>query len=196
MNPHPIHPAESDKAPRKGRRLPTVIAILLAVLILSTMAVIFFFSAESGEESGSRSADVTDAILKITHPNLDSLPREEQQSIEASVHHLVRKTAHFLEYAFLAFLTTCLLLWLKHFSVFRIRPRQVWVFPAALGLLYAISDEVHQIFSHRGARVTDVLIDFAGALSGVLFLHLAVGLILAVSRARRRKQRQKEGLSA
>lgn len=194
MNPHPIHPAESDKAPRKGRRLPTVIAILLAVLILSTMAVIFFFSAESGEESGSRSADVTDAILKITHPNLDSLPREEQQSIEASVHHLVRKTAHFLEYAFLAFLTTCLLLWLKHFSVFRIRPRQVWVFPAALGLLYAISDEVHQIFSHRGARVTDVLIDFAGTLFGVCMAHVAAWMLRRIRTAKRSKRGKETAL--
>ena len=194
MNPHPIHPAESDKAPRKGRRLPTVIAILLAVLILSTMAVIFFFSGESGEESGSRSADVTDAILKITHPNLDSLPREEQQSIEASVHHLVRKTAHFLEYAFLAFLTTCLLLWLKHFSVFRIRPRQVWVFPAALGLLYAISDEVHQIFSHRGARVTDVLIDFAGTLFGVCMVHVAVWMLRHLRNAKRSKRGKETAL--
>lgn len=194
MNPHPIHPAESDKAPRKGRRLPTVIAILLAVLILSTMAVIFFFSAESGEESGSRSADVTDAILKITHPNLDSLPREEQQSIEASVHHLVRKTAHFLEYAFLAFLTTCLLLWLKHFSVFRIRPWQVWVFPAALGLLYAISDEVHQIFSHRGARVTDVLIDFAGTLFGVCMAHVAAWMLRHLRNAKRSKRGKETAL--
>ena len=194
MNPHPIHPAESDKAPRKGRRLPTVIAILLAVLILSTMAVIFFFSAESGEESGSRSADVTDAILKITHPNLDSLPREEQQSIEASVHHLVRKTAHFLEYAFLAFLTTCLLLWLKHFSVFRIRPRQVWVFPAALGLLYAISDEVHQIFSHRGARVTDVLIDFAGTLFGVCMAHVAAWMLRRIRTAKQSKRGKETAL--
>ena len=194
MNPHPIHPAESDKAPRKGRRLPTVIAILLAVLILSTMAVIFFFSAESGDESGSRSADVTDAILKITHPNLDSLPREEQQSIEASVHHLVRKTAHFLEYAFLAFLTTCLLLWLKHFSVFRIRPRQVWVFPAALGLLYAISDEVHQIFSHRGARVTDVLIDFAGTLFGVCMVHVAAWMLRHLRNAKRSKRGKETAL--
>ena len=194
MNPHPIHPAESDKAPRKGRRLPTVIAILLAVLILSTMAVIFFFSAESGEESGSRSADVTDAILKITHPNLDSLPREEQQSIEASVHHLVRKTAHFLEYAFLAFLTTCLLLWLKHFSVFRIRPRQVWVFPAALGLLYAISDEIHQIFSHRGARVTDVLIDFAGTLFGVCIVHVAAWMLRHLRNAKRSKRGKETAL--
>ena len=194
MNPHPIHPAESDKAPRKGRRLPTVIAILLAVLILSTMAVIFFFSAESGEESGSRSADVTDAILKITHPNLDSLPREEQQSIEASVHHLVRKTAHFLEYAFLAFLTTCVLLWLKHFSVFRIRPWQVWVFPAALGLLYAISDEVHQIFSHRGARVTDVLIDFAGTLFGVCMVHVAAWMFRHLRNAKRSKRGKETAL--
>ncbi len=194
MNPHHIHSPETDTAPRKSRRMPAVIALLLAVLILSTMAAIFFFSAESGEESGSRSAGVTDAILQITHPDFDSLPREEQQSIEASVHHLVRKTAHFLEYAFLAFLATCLLLWLKHFSVFRIRPWQAWVFPAAFGLLYAISDEVHQIFAHRGARVTDVLIDFAGAMFGVCMAHVAAWMLRRIRTARQSKRGKETAL--
>ena len=43
-------------------------------------------------------------------------------------------------------------------------------------VLYAISDEVHQLFvSGRGAQVKDVLIDSAGAIVGV-------GLYLVISR--------------
>ncbi len=187
MNPFHIPSAGADTDPPKKRRLPAVIALLLAALILSNMALIFFFSAESGEDSGSRSAGVTDTILKIICPDFDELSQDEQQSVETRVHHLVRKTAHFLEYAVLGFLAACLLLWLKHFSVCKIHPWQAWVFPAALGLLYAVSDEVHQIFSHRGARVTDVLIDFAGAVFGVCMAHVAAWLIRCIRAAHQRK---------
>jgi VanZ family protein len=113
-----------------------------------------------------------------------------------SLHGAVRKTAHFLEFALLGCLTATLvrLIWL-----FLARSLLLWLtagIPSLFCLLTAACDETLQIFTGRGPAVRDVLIDFAGALSGVLFLHLAVGLILAVSRARRRKQRQKEGLSA
>ena len=187
MNPFHIPSAGTDTASSQKRRLPIVIALVLAALILSNMALIFFFSAESGEDSGSRSAGVTDTILKITCPDFDSLSQDEQQSVTQRVHHLVRKTAHFLEYAALGFLAACLLLWLKHFSVCKIHPWQAWVFPVALGLLYAVSDEVHQIFSHRGARVTDVLIDFAGAVFGVCMAHVAAWLLRLIRTAKKPK---------
>ena len=54
--------------------------------------------------------------------------------------------------------------------------------PAVFTLLYAISDEIHQIFSGRGPRVTDVLIDFSGAVCGILLIHGIAYLI-----ARRKK---------
>ncbi len=184
MNHHPTPCGDASSRPRRWRITMT---ILLAVLVLVNMALIFFFSSESGEESGNRSAGVTDVILKLTCPNYDSLSPEEQENVTIRTHHFVRKTAHFLEYALLGFLTACLLLWLNCFLAGKIRPWQTWVLPALFGLLYAASDEIHQMFTGRGPRTTDVLIDFFGVVFGVCVAHAAVWIIKRICTANKRK---------
>ena len=77
---------------------------------------------------------------------------------------LIRKAAHFAEFACLGFLLA---------GSFRAWGRTP-VLPAALwGLLSACVDETIQIFSPgRASRLTDVWIDFAGILTGIFLLHL------------------------
>jgi VanZ family protein len=169
---------------------------LVALLVLANLAMIFGFSTENREESGSRSRAVAVVVARVLYADFEDLPVAEQEAVVDSLHGAVRKTAHFLEFALLGCLTASLirLIWL-----FLARSLPLWQtagIPSLFCLLTAACDETLQIFTGRGPAVRDVLIDFAGALSGVLFLHLAVGLISAVSRARRRKQRQKEELSA
>ena len=165
------------------------VTAIIALLIIANLAVIFAFSAENGEESGSRSAGITDVVVHILYPDFDELPDVLADRILTSTHHFVRKAAHFCEFALLGLLATGLLLWLSRHFV-RITPWKTWLFPAAFTLLYAISDEVHQMFTDRGARVTDVLIDFAGACFGILLIH---GLAWLVTRRRKGKHRSKEG---
>ena len=56
-------------------------------------------------------------------------------------------------------------------------------------VLYAISDEVHQLFvPGRGAQVKDVLIDSAGAIVGV-GLYLVICRIMKSRTGRRNKHR-------
>ncbi len=184
MNHHPTPPGETHVY---NRRLHVTVAILLAILIVANMALIYFFSAENGEESGNRSEGVTDIVIDVTYPDFNELPATEQESLLAHVHHLVRKTAHFLEYALLGLLTACLLLHLRRRLIPRIRPWQTRVFPAGFCLAYAVTDEIHQIFSNRGPRVTDVLIDFAGAVCGVCAVHVAVWVIRCIRTAHQRK---------
>ena len=185
MNQQPTPYGEPHTKP--SRRRYAVVTVLLSVLILSHLALIFYFSSENGEESGNRSAGVTDLILGIVCPDFDSLPQAEQQLMETRVHHAVRKIAHFLEYALLGFLTACLTVYLRRLFT-RIRPWQTWVIPAGFCLLYAISDEIHQIFSGRGPRVTDVLIDFTGAVFGVCVAHGAVRMIKRICKAKKSKK--------
>lgn len=56
--------------------------------------------------------------------------------------------------------------------LYRTRPsRAQWLVSLLAGLLYAVSDEVHQLFvSGRAGRVTDVLIDFIGYAAGFAIL--------------------------
>lgn len=77
-------------------------------------------------------------------------------------HHVIRKTAHAVEYAMLGFL-----IWrVVHSAAVLAAQRTPWHFRLSLLLaaLYAATDETHQIFvPGREARVLDVLLDTCGA---------------------------------
>ena len=49
--------------------------------------------------------------------------------------------------------------------------------PILVVLLVAVTDESIQNFTGRGSQVTDVMLDFFGAVAGVGFLWLLCGLI-------------------
>ena len=87
------------------------------------------------------------------------------------VDHIVRKTAHFTEYALLG---AALLLLLRDYG--RKHPQiTAWLIATA----YAGTDELHQLAAQAGrsAQLTDVGIDAAGALAGVLLAAMIAGKI-------------------
>lgn len=166
-----------------------VVTVLLSALLLANMGFIFWMSSEGPEESGNRSGGITDTVIDVTYPDFDRRPPEEQVVITDRTHHLVRKLAHFCEFALLGLLSAALLAHLAR--RLPLSTKMLWGFPAAFCLLYAISDEVHQMFTERGPAVKDVLIDFSGSLTGLLLLHLGVYLvrrILVRCRARMGKE--------
>ena len=167
------------------------VCVLLLLSILATMVMIFRFSDESKQESGDRSGRVTETIATIVVPRYEQRSAEEQETIVRRLGFPVRKLAHMTEYALLALLTAALLLvWDEGRCI---RTVFHWVIPAGFSLLYAASDEFHQIFSHRGASVVDVLIDFLGAALGLCFFH---GICAVVRHIRmRRAQRTRETIS-
>ncbi|MCF0231256.1 MAG: VanZ family protein, partial [Enterococcus sp.] len=95
----------------------------------------------------------------------------------------VRKAAHMTEYAVLAVLFSIMakLIW-DAVELRSIRtPAKLFLFlyflPFIATVLYAISDEVHQLFiAARAGQVTDVLIDAGGAVIGLLILLLVRGI--------------------
>jgi VanZ family protein len=180
---------KQEKKPRKRVwiSLFVTLAVILAVAVLINMAIIFYFSEENKEESGNRSTGVVEWLMHFLHPDYDSLDWNTQMDIMKSTHHLVRKLAHFAEFALLGFLSSGLVAYLnrrKHWFKLWLE----WLIPIAFGLLYAISDEVHQIFSDRGASAKDVLIDFAGVLAGVLFMRAILWLSRSCKRRRERRK--------
>ena len=78
------------------------------------------------------------------------------------VEHVVRKLAHFSIYTVIGFLLMSLM------STYKIKQKNRICISAIIGLLYAISDEIHQAFiPGRGPLVGDVLIDFSGVITGI-----------------------------
>ncbi len=135
--------------------------------LIAVMVAIFLFSAQSAEESSKLSGRIVTAVIRIVMPSYDDLPFLEQQRIKEKVSFVVRKIAHFTEFAALGFFlmlylfcvyTKTKLFYLSFFS---------WVG----GTFYAVTDEIHQMFvSGRYPAATDVLIDSSGVLFGILFL--------------------------
>ena len=115
------------------------------VLVAICMGVIFFLSSQDGDTSQALSDEfriILGIPVKIT---------------------VIRKTAHFLEFAGLAFLVFNAL----RATCGRNRPVLSFFITAA----YAVSDEIHQLFVEgRACRIFDVFVDSCGAVSAILFM--------------------------
>ncbi len=153
---------------------------LSAVAVFVWMVVIFVFSAQNGDTSGSTSGNFIEFIAKIFKPDFDSLSESDKAEIIASWQLIVRKTAHFSEYAVLGALSANAL---RTYSLSKTLKR---LLPCGICLLYAISDEIHQYFvPDRACRALDVLIDTLGGITGTVIFCLLAWLIS------RRKLRKK-----
>ena len=165
-------PLPDDASVRRPRvhRSPARLTVCVLLLLgnLAEMVMIFLFSNEDKTQSGDRSDKVTEAIAPVVVPGYEKLPAEEQTKIVERLGMPVRKLAHMTEYAVLAILLGALLVAWEDRN-WR-RPAIRWAVPAVFCLLYATSDEIHQIFSNRGASVLDVMIDVVGALLGLCLL--------------------------
>ena len=123
------------------------------------MLLIYSFSAATADASSEDSMFITDYIIKFFFSD----PSEEIISI---IETIIRKIAHFSEYAVLSVLLT---LTLRSFGL----NYKKAAFSVALSFLYALSDEVHQSFvPGRACRAFDVFIDTLGSLAGYYFTYV------------------------
>ncbi|QZY57596.1 VanZ family protein [Crassaminicella profunda] len=125
--------------------------------VLLWMVLIFNLSSQVADESNKLSKGVTKVIVKTVErvaPTADfNMDR---------FNHVVRKNAHFFAYLVLGIFVT---------NAMRRSGRNGFrgvVLILSICVLYAISDEVHQMFvPGRGPGVKDVFIDSAGAIVGI-----------------------------
>lgn len=137
-----------------------------ALPMLLFMAVIFSFSAKTASESTKSSDAVVDMIFDVEQ-HFSGMTKQEQAGIYDQLTHLVRKGAHMTEYAVLAMLA---LYWL---SSFRLPYRYRCLIAGLISVCYAATDEFHQLFVEgRSGQVSDVMIDAAGALLGLLLVSV------------------------
>jgi len=86
---------------------------------------------------------------------------------------LLRKMAHITEYFIFIFL-----LYRAFKGSFNMNGFGLFMYPATLSLLYAISDEFHQYFVvGRSCSVRDVLIDSIGIISFYIFIKIKKGCL-------------------
>ena len=138
-------------------------ALILILLLLCNLGFIWGNSLASKAES----RDLSLNVLHLLPGFLQALIPDEETLL-----HLVRKAAHFTEFACLGGLSAGLLALFRKVSFHPV----VHLFCG--GFFVAAIDETIQIFTGRGSQLQDVWLDFAGFSAGLLAVLLVRALAL------------------
>lgn len=151
---------------------------IFIILIIINCATIFWFSNQIADDSTNSSSRVINLIIKII-PDLANY-----QDIMQTV---VRKLAHYSIYTLLGILTMNFALTYKR-SFY-----QKGLASLTFGILYAISDEIHQRFVQgRSCELRDVCIDTLGVLTGILIVIIVTKIYRKITK----KQKEKRKINA
>ncbi len=129
--------------------------LLISLLLIFQMLFIFTMSSFGSDSSNAQSSQIIQ-VLRQVFPSLSHTSGPDASVLTF----IVRKTAHFTEYAILGILF--------YFFYRQILPRknglQLFVLAILSSFLYACTDEIHQLFvPGRSGQFTDVLVDTLGA---------------------------------
>ena len=140
--------------------------------VLLMIGLMYWFSSDTF--SGDNTQSILDSLLKWL---VSGMSREDARF----VNYIVRKSAHFVEYAFLALLL---------YRAFRQDSQRVWdwrwaIYSLSLLSVWAFLDEYRQSLTRtRGASVYDSLLD----ISGGIFALIVIALLGRWRDARSRKE--------
>ena len=153
--------------PDMQKTSPWLIAarVIFTFALIACIVFIFSNSMQIGDVSESASGRVL-LLMKKVFTRL-GMPGVANHLTD----HIVRKLAHFCEYTLEGFLLMlCMRVYSRH-------PLRHITVPMLGGVLTALTDETIQLFSEgRSSQVTDVWLDSAGVLAGIL---VAIVLLLA-----------------
>jgi VanZ family protein len=126
--------------------------IISWALVIICMAVIFSLSAQTASES----SEVSGQLIFMMKLNISQ--------------DFIRTVAHFLEYTGLA-----VLIFNALYQTFGYQRPFVALIVSSL---YAVSDEIHQLFVEgRAFQISDIVIDSLGAAGGITVLILLIKLV-------------------
>lgn len=180
-------PEESKQEKIAARRKKMKIVFLrnlAGVLAIMWMCIIFAFSAQTKEESGAVSQSFTYQLVSNTRTffNLD-LSDARVKEIADAIEGFVRKAAHMTEFGILSVL---IFIWIGQWEMSLLRHGLTASGAAAV---YAASDEIHQLFvPGRAGRFSDVCIDSAGAVLGVVLFVVIVKLVTAIRSLKKKRE--------
>ena len=141
--------------------------IISIILVILWMITIFWFSSQVGDDSSVTSGNTIRKTVKFFYSNITT---EKLELIVEALQPFVRKLAHFTIYTIGGFLLYNLSIQLKLKSKF--------INSLGFGILYAISDEIHQFFvPGRSGRIFDVFVDTCGLITGITFYIIIIKII-------------------
>lgn len=171
-------------------RLLVIMKKLSLILCILWMGFIFYNSSESGLESNNKSKSIINQILYDNDKdygvkNILIMSGGKSETTDyigdesgniayddyyntylQNINIILRKGAHLFEFLILAILVAWVMV------SYEITGRRAVVYVLFIVLLYAVSDEFHQLFvPGRTARVQDILIDFIGGIIGTVIFY-------------------------
>ena len=124
--------------------------IIKLILVITWMGVIFIFSQDNGNASNKKSDSLIIKVYQIFDKR--ELSSKEKEKIIEKLVFPVRKLAHFSEYMIINMKSILIAI--------------------SITMLYAVSDEIHQLFSAgRSCRILDVIIDTLGGSTGIIIYN-------------------------
>ncbi|MBQ8203102.1 MAG: VanZ family protein [Clostridia bacterium] len=138
------------------------------IILVLWCVLIFALSSENAALSSETSGKFTEAVIDVIYSDFEDMDVAKQEVITHNVTFVIRKLAHFTIFALLGVFALASIVSYSKPS-FALKS----LFSAAFCLLYAISDEIHQLFvAGRSGEIRDVIIDFLGSLLGIIFISL------------------------
>lgn len=151
--------------------------IIFLILSITVATTIFIFSNQNGTKSKSTSRKVMRQIIEIW-PSTKNLSEKQKQQLVEKSQPAIRKAAHFTIYTLLGI---NILIFLKTFNI---NNKKQIIYTLILCMIYATSDEIHQMFTDdRSPMILDILIDTLGATFGTL-------IVTEITRLINKKQKQ------
>lgn len=152
-----------------------IIAYIFTALV---MVSIFSFSSEPAAKSTITSKNITRKIVNAITKN-KKIPRKKKDELVKKWNNFIRKVAHFALYLLLGasgYLSASLTFIKKGRHFVQKNALIAFLFT----ILYAISDEIHQLYvPGRSGEIRDVLIDATGSLMGIL---IVLGVLYLIGR--------------
>ena len=143
--------------------------IISIILVILWMILVFWFSSQIGDDSQVTSGNTIRKIITFINNNIDKVKLEE---IVELLQPIVRKLAHFTLY------TLGGIFIFNMFNSFKLKNREKIGYSFLVGALYAITDEIHQLFvPGRSGMIKDVFIDSLGIITGVIICLIIIKII-------------------
>ncbi|WP_018212348.1 VanZ family protein, partial [Desulfitobacterium hafniense] len=141
---------------KEGQNNLRLILIISWAAVFLWMGIIFYLSAQVAAQSDELSQGIAERLLSVAAKAFPGLNVDDIQS-----NFIVRKSAHFLTYLVLSVLS------MNALRRSGIKGMQQIVIAIGICVLYAISDEVHQLYvPGRSGQLKDVLLDSGGTIVG------------------------------
>ena len=164
---------------KNGLNRKIAVTVPAAILLLALYMVIFDFSAQDAEQSGSLSMMISERAVEFLNSFTGGgWSQAFKENLALYFEHPIRKLAHFGEYALVGILTY--LVWCPWVQ----RRKKLYLLVVVWAFVSGACDEFHQLFvPGRFCSLADVCLDTCGGAFGLL-------ICLSVRRIRRfRKQK-------